>query len=61
MLFYRHDASPSPSKGYKNIRVTARFIDEFLEGGGWGAKCAEPAYRSHALNDRGLNTQHVLV
>ena len=34
MLFYRHDASPSPSKGYINIRVTARFIDKFLEGGG---------------------------
>ena len=59
MLFYRHDASPSPSKGYINIRVTARFIDKFLEGGGWGAKCAEPAYRSRALNDRGLNTQHI--
>ena len=34
MLFYRHDASPSPSKGYINIRVTARFIEKFLEGGG---------------------------
>lgn len=35
MLFYRHDASPSPSKGYINIRITADLSTNFWrEGGG---------------------------